>query len=61
MDIDIKKETEIFKEELTGGKFKLARSRNSEADYTATKQDRDSQAVRDFLETDTFNHIMLDT
>jgi hypothetical protein len=58
MDIDIEKETEIFKEELMSGKFKLARSQNSEANYTATKQDRDSQAVRDFLETGTFKYIM---
>ncbi|MDR2209843.1 MAG: hypothetical protein LBO65_00025 [Spirochaetaceae bacterium] len=58
MDIDVEKETQNFQAELMGGKFKLARSQNSETDYTETKQERDSQAVRDFLETDTFNHIM---
>ncbi|MDR2760134.1 MAG: hypothetical protein LBB78_12230 [Spirochaetaceae bacterium] len=58
MDIDVKKETEIFQNELKDGKFKLARSQNSETDYTATKLERDSQAVQEFLETDTFKYIM---
>jgi hypothetical protein len=58
LDINIDEETQIFQDELTGGKFKLARSQNSETDYTKTKQERDSRAVQDFIETDTFKYIM---
>jgi hypothetical protein len=58
VDIDIDQEVKIFEKELIGGKFKLARSQNSETDYTKTKQERDHQAVLDFLETDTFNYVM---
>jgi hypothetical protein len=58
VDINIDEETQIFQDELTGGKFKLARSQNSETDYTQTKQERDNKAVLDFLVTDTFKHIM---
>jgi hypothetical protein len=58
VNIDVSKETEIFQRELAGDKFKLARSQNSETDYTKTKQERDSAAVQDFLVTDTFKYIM---
>jgi hypothetical protein len=58
MQIDVEKETANFQTELNTGKFKLTRSQNSEKDYTATKQERDSKAVQDFLETDTFKYIM---
>ena len=43
---------------LEEGGFNKASSPNHEQDYIATKQDRDSKAVADFVETDLFRDIM---
>jgi len=43
---------------LKSGGFIKASSPNHEEDYITTKQDRDSKAVADFVETDLFRDIM---
>ena len=45
-------------EKLQNGGFTMARSTNTEEDYTALKQERDSKAVEEFVETDLFQDIM---
>ncbi|GHV30602.1 hypothetical protein AGMMS4952_17860 [Spirochaetia bacterium] len=50
--------TRRFEEKFRAGGFTIALSPNTEADYTATKQDRDTKAVQDFIGTDLFNEIM---
>lgn len=43
---------------LRAKKFTMAQSQNTEEDYTASKQERDSKAVKEFVKTDLFQDIM---
>jgi hypothetical protein len=47
-----------FMEKLGSGEFTMARSQNTADDYTATRQERDSKAVKDFVKTDLFQDIV---
>ena len=49
---------ERFMAKLTNKQFVISRSQNTEDDYDAVKQERDSQAVAKFVETKTFQDIM---
>jgi hypothetical protein len=50
--------SERFMKRLTEGEFTEARSPNTADDYTETRQERDSKAVKDFVETDLFQDIL---
>ena len=58
LDKDFKGAADRFMTKLKQNGFTMARSQNTEEDYTATKQDRDSKAVEDFMQTDIFRYIM---
>ncbi|MDR0684763.1 MAG: hypothetical protein LBF83_06515 [Spirochaetaceae bacterium] len=58
-DIEMEKEVDQFRDELSKGVFKIERSTNTADDYSETKEDRDSNAFTEFLETDIFNEITL--
>jgi hypothetical protein len=47
-----------FMAKLEGKEFTMARSSNTADDYTETRQERDSKAVKDFVETDLFQDIL---
>jgi hypothetical protein len=47
-----------FMDELKNKKFTMSRSRNSGEDYSISKQQKDTEAVEAFLETDLFQDIM---
>jgi hypothetical protein len=49
--------TERFKEKLESKGFTVARSTNTEQNYTETKQERDTQAVKDSVGTELFAAI----
>ncbi|GHV93787.1 hypothetical protein AGMMS50293_01070 [Spirochaetia bacterium] len=57
LDKDSKMAAERFMGKLKNKRFTMARSQNTEEDYTATKQERDSTAVADFVQTDIFQDI----
>ncbi|MDR2796694.1 MAG: hypothetical protein LBB47_08310 [Spirochaetaceae bacterium] len=46
-----------FEEKFKSNGFKRSILPNSAVDYTNEKQDRDTEAVRDFFATDTLNYI----
>jgi hypothetical protein len=52
--MDIDKETMIFRDELTNGKFNFSRCQP----LNMGTDEEDTQAVMDFLTTDTFKYIM---
>lgn len=58
-DIEMEKEVDQFRDELSKGVFKIERSTNTADDYSETKEYRDSNAFTEFLETDIFNEITL--
>jgi hypothetical protein len=58
LDKDAKNAANRFMTKLEKDAFTVARSQNTEEDYTDTKQDRDSRAVEDFVQTDLFQDIM---
>ena len=58
-DMEMEKEVEQFRDELSRGVFKIERSTNTADDYSETKEERDSNAFTEFLETDVFREITL--
>jgi hypothetical protein len=58
LDKDAKGAANRFMANLEGKQFTMARSQNTEDDYTATKQERDSSAIEEFVKTDVFQDIM---
>jgi hypothetical protein len=58
LDENVRAVSERFMKRLTGGEFTVARSSNTADDYTETRQERDSRAVKDFVETDLFQDIL---
>jgi hypothetical protein len=58
LDKDGKAVADRLMKKLEDGGFVMARSVNTEEDYVTSKQDRDSEAVKDFVETDLFQDIM---
>jgi aminoglycoside phosphotransferase len=58
LNIDVEASTKRFMERLRSGYFEVKRSQNDEVDYTEEKQQRDTQAVYDFLATDLADEII---
>jgi hypothetical protein len=58
LDKDGKAVADRLMEKLTSGAFTMSRSPNTEEDYITSKQDRDSKAVEEFVETELFKDIM---
>jgi hypothetical protein len=58
LDENAKAASERFMKKLKNGEFTMARSLNTEQDYTRTKQDRDTKAVNDFVGSELFNEIV---
>jgi hypothetical protein len=58
LDKDGKAVADRLMEKLKNGGFSMSRSPNTEEDYIASKQERDSKAVEEFVETDLFKDIM---
>ncbi|MDR2942894.1 MAG: hypothetical protein LBV17_09915 [Treponema sp.] len=58
LDKDGKAVADRLMEKLKGGGFIKSSSQNHEEDYIATKQERDSIAVAEFVGTDLFQDIM---
>lgn len=56
--LDVKKETEIFKDKLNSGYYPLERSKNTEVDYAKEKEARDTKAVDDFVKSELFEEIV---
>lgn len=56
--VDVREETKLFGERLQSNYYSKERSTNTEVDYAKVKEPRDTQAVKDFIETETFNYIM---
>lgn len=46
-----------FEAKFKNDEFEKARSVNSEVNYTDGKEERDYQAVKDFLNTEMFNYV----
>ncbi len=46
-----------FVEKLLNGHYKYERSTNTEVDYAAVKEDRDTAAVKELLNSNLFNYI----
>jgi hypothetical protein len=57
-DINVEEETAKFEKKFKEGGFKVSRLANTELDYPREKQERDTQAVNEFAETEIFEHIM---
>ncbi|MDR1803972.1 MAG: hypothetical protein LBQ94_10230 [Treponema sp.] len=57
IDKDAKAAAARFMAELEGKKIKMPRSQNDEEDYDEAKQERDSKAVEEFVESDLFQYI----
>jgi hypothetical protein len=57
LDENAKAASERFMDKLTKGGFTVARSLNTEQDYTENKQDRDTKAVSDFVGSELFTEI----
>lgn len=55
--VNVQEETKRFSERLEGNFFATERSRNTEVNYAEKKEPRDTQAVKQFLETETFEYI----
>jgi len=58
LDKNAQAATERFMTKLEGNGFAMSRSRNNEDDYNAAKQERDSQAVAEFVKTGFFQDVM---
>ncbi|MDR2517783.1 MAG: hypothetical protein LBD13_00025 [Spirochaetaceae bacterium] len=58
LDRDAKSAADRFMGKLEGKGFAMARSQNTAENYTDLKQERDSEAVEDFIQTDIFQDIM---
>ncbi len=57
LNIDVTASKKEFIERLKNGYFELNRSSNTEANYSKTKESRDTKAVCNFLSTDLFKEI----
>ena len=55
--LDIQEETRLFEKKINEGYFEKERSKNCEVNYEEEKRDRDTAAVKEFLDTSLFNHI----
>lgn len=55
--VDVQKETQLFQERLETGYFPTERSMNSEVDYAKEKEPRDTEAVKTFTNTKSFEYI----
>lgn len=49
---------EKFYEQLFDGYYKYDRSVNTEVDYSAEKEQRDTNAVKEFINSDFFNSLL---
>jgi hypothetical protein len=58
LDEDAEKMAKRFADKFYAKDFTMARSPNTEDDYTANKQERDTKAVLDFIGTALFDEIM---
>jgi hypothetical protein len=58
VDKDAKGAAKRFMVKLQQNGFAIARSKNTEKNYSTIKQERDSRAVEDFVETDIFRDIL---
>lgn len=56
--IDINLEVDRFMEKLKNNEYSVEKSSNSESDYTATKQQRDTDAVIAFTKSCLFSKIL---
>ncbi len=57
LNIDIDEARERFAEKLKTGHFTLTKSQNYEDDYSKKKEQRDTQAVVEFFDTDLADEI----
>lgn len=55
---DVEAATARFEKKIKEGFFARDRSQNTEVDYKLEKQDRDTQAVKDFVRTDMFKELL---
>lgn len=55
--VNVQEETRIFGEKLRGGYFAQERSQNTEVDYAQEKEQRDTEAVKAFTQTESFEYI----
>jgi hypothetical protein len=55
---DAKGTAKRFMDKLKNKGFVMARSQNTEEDYTKAKMQRDNKAVKQFTETDLFQDIL---
>jgi hypothetical protein len=58
LTINIEEATQNFLKKLQSGSYTSSRAKNSANDYSKEKEDRDTEAVHRFLETDLFEHII---
>jgi hypothetical protein len=58
IDKDSKEAADRFIKKLTDKKFIMSRSQNKSEDYASKKQQRDSEAVAEFTQTEIFKDIM---
>ncbi len=56
--LDVQEETNLFMKKINEGYFEKERSTNCEVVYEEEKRDRDTAAVKEFLKTPLFKHIM---
>jgi hypothetical protein len=57
LEADGDKAADEFMKRLKDGYYDVSRSQNSEDDYTENKQERDTQAVKEFFGTDLSKYI----
>lgn len=55
--VNVQEETRLFGEKLRRDYFATERSKNSEVDYALEKENRDTEAVKAFTQTETFEFI----
>ena len=58
LDKDAQGAADRFMKKLTGKGFTMSRSKNSGVEYDKAKQNRDSEAVAEFTQTQIFKDIM---
>jgi len=57
LKINIEESTQRFREKFFSLGFNMDQSQNKAPSYKNCKEERDTQAVRDFLKTETFEYI----
>lgn len=55
---NVEEAAERFRKKLESGYFKSPRSVNSEEDYSAEKEDRDTKAIERFANSDVFKSLL---